>query len=347
MSSVDLVTFRAPSLFPCLIHELQNELRPVILVPQSFTLAVENAILNSMPQKGFIGIRVFSPASLLQEINERAGKGETRHITQDGRIMLIARLLLEHEKELEFYHRSVHQPGLAQRFSAQIEAFQAAGLSSDQLLSKLPASSSQKKLHDIALIWSAYQSWKKNNYTDPYDTWQDAMGRLAVSGLLADAHLLIYGFDTLTDRLTNLILHSAPLARKITLGLICDPSAPDRDIFINVLHSIARFRHGHQDLPVCFRFFASPSAGEPDLRFVESTLFSRHVPDIPSMPEMKNVFMMQAKNSVQECEYIAQTLISWHRHGFSWSEMAVAVCEEETLPRLLPRILQPAACRYC
>ena len=52
--------------------------------------------------------------------------------------------------------------------------------------------------------------------------------------------------------------------------------------------------------------------------------------------------MYYARNSYLECQHACQTLIDWHRAGVAWEAMAVAVCEQSTLPSLLPLTLSAA-----
>ena len=342
MSSIDFVFFRAPALIASLNEALSRPARPVILVPQSFTLAVEAAILQSRPEKGILGLSVFSPESLIREINELAGRGGKRTITADGRTMLLSRLLLEYEDRLLFYRQSVHQSGLAQRLSAQIEEFHAAGLSPEKLNSLSLSASTDKKFHDIALLWSAYNEWKSAGYVDGTDQWMNALSRLPASGLMNGAHLIIYGFDVLTDALSSLLLRALSLADQITVGLIMDPDGPDADIFKSAIHSVERFRDFYPGIPATFRSYRCPFPGLPGLHFVESALFSSQALRDSDLPDLSPLTMMYARSSVQECWYIAQTLIAWHREGIAWSDMAVALIETETLPSLLPLILKAA-----
>ena len=58
-----------------------------------------------------------------------------------------------------------------------------------------------------------------------------------------------------------------------------------------------------------------------------------------SVPDLSHVRMYYAKNSYLECQHACQTLIDWHRAGIPWEDMAVAVCEQNTLPSLLPLTL--------
>ena len=64
---------RAPALIPGMLDAFNRAARPLILVPESFTLTAEQAISKASPARGFIGRQVFSATSLIREIRERAG----------------------------------------------------------------------------------------------------------------------------------------------------------------------------------------------------------------------------------------------------------------------------------
>ena len=58
-----------------------------------------------------------------------------------------------------------------------------------------------------------------------------------------------------------------------------------------------------------------------------------------AIPDMSHVRAYYAKNSYLECQHACQTMIEWHKSGIPWEDMAVAVCEQNTLPSLLPLTL--------
>ena len=340
MPVINLVTFRAPAMIPSLVHESGTGGDPVILVPQSFTLAAEKAILTRRPSRGILGVKIFSPSSLIREIHECAGKGSAKEITSDGRTMLISRLLLDLEDDLRFYGKSVHQPGLPKRIADQIDEFRNAGLEPSQLPGLADTASTAGKLEDIAAVWSAYNNWRGEKYFDSSDAWLRALDRLPDSHILDGAHLLIYGFDSITANILQLVLKANHLAAAVTIGLICDDQSGDSAIFRSVLKSIARFRR-NENLQILQRTFEVDSKKDPGIRYVESHLFAVGRKADP-VPDLKAVYQYYGRSSCQECVYIAQTLIDWRRAGLAWSDMAVAVCEPETLPRLLPQVLRAA-----
>ena len=55
---------RAPALIPGMLDAFSRAARPLILVPESFTLTAEQAISKASPARGFIGRQVFSATSL-------------------------------------------------------------------------------------------------------------------------------------------------------------------------------------------------------------------------------------------------------------------------------------------
>ena len=341
---VEIVTFRGPGMIPSLLEELKKPEPPVVLVPQSFTLAAEQAIVRSQPSGGLLGLSILSPRSLIREIRERAGLGEVRPLSAEGRVMLLSRLLLEHEEELQFYRRSVRQSGLAARLAEQLDEFIGAGLVPEDLDRLRCSGATRRKLSDLRLLWEAYEAWGAQGYADEGELWRKALARLGPSGLLRGAHLLLYGFDHITGDLTALIQAAYPHAARITLGLICDEGSPDGAIFLSTHSSIQRFS-ARTNLPCAFRRFHASVAADPGIRYVESALFAQRQlteAERAALPDFGAVTLYSARNSARECAAVAQALIRWHGEGLAWADMGVAVCDAETLPALLPQVLRQA-----
>ena len=224
---------RAPALIPGMLDAFNRAARPLILVPESFTLTAEQAISKASPARGFIGRQVFSATSLIREIRERAGFPEKTVITADGRHMILSLLLLKNRGNLLFYKENVNQIHLAEKLAAQLDDLADAGFTAESLeqASRALSRSTVYKCHDIALIWQAYEAFLASGYADRDTEWAIALDRLEASGLFQGMDLLIYGFDRITMNLTRLITTACPLVNSITVGLICDPDAPDSYLF--------------------------------------------------------------------------------------------------------------------
>ena len=93
MSYLRIVTTRAPGLIPSLIREIDRAEHPVILIPESFTLACETEIVRSRREGGIFDLKIFSPSSLIREVRELTGHGNKRPISGDGQNMIISQVL--------------------------------------------------------------------------------------------------------------------------------------------------------------------------------------------------------------------------------------------------------------
>ncbi|MCR4883957.1 MAG: PD-(D/E)XK nuclease family protein [Clostridiales bacterium] len=373
-AKVRIVTTRAPGLLPSLLKETEQARLPVLLVPGLYTLACEQELIRSRPEKGFIGMNIYSPSSFIREVRELTGTGGKVPLSSEGQVMLVSQILHRHVAELNYYGDAVGQPSLSKKIADQINELSDSHLDSDMLLQFNPSSRRTKaKLQDLVTVWSEYESRLSEGYVDVVRAWQAALQSLSACDLLKDADLLIYGFGYISFDLIDLIETALPMASSIVVGLVCDDRGPDKHIFHAATDSLATLRFYLNRLAIPFReevFHDLPSM-DPGISYVENTIYAmgsfregsihkvrenqyvivREDPEkakedaindlsASPLPDMSNVSVYYARNSYIECLHTCQTLIEWHEHGVAWSEMAVALCEKDTLPSLLPLALE-------
>ena len=377
MQPIRIVLTRAPGLTASLLHELEQAEQPVILVPQSATVECEASIVRSRPEKGVIGLNVFSPKSLMEEIREMTGISGFVPITREGQTMAVSRILHQHRTDLKYYRDSVAQPSLAQKITMQLDQLASARLTPEILRGLEPGSRRYRaKLSDLAMVWEDYGSLLEEGYLDAVTQWQAAVEEAPSSGILKDATLLIYGFSAMTSDLISLI--ETADCRQIVIGLICDSAGPDKDIFRAADDSLRSFTSylEKQHIPYTSEVFKGLPDMDPGIAYVEKNIYAfgsfptakaekrswgkqviREEPEQvrdevltelseQEVPDLGRVKAYYAKNSYAECLHACQTLIEWHQMGIPWSEMAVAVCEPDTLLSLLPLVLDSAGVPY-
>jgi ATP-dependent helicase/DNAse subunit B len=93
MARIRICPTRAPGLIPGLLEEISRATRPVVFIPESFTLACETEIVEHSRDAGIFDLKIFSPSSLIREVRELTGHGNRRPISGDGQNMAISRLL--------------------------------------------------------------------------------------------------------------------------------------------------------------------------------------------------------------------------------------------------------------
>ena len=380
MTDVRIVTTRAPGLIPSLLREIGRASRPVVLIPESFTLACETEIVRRSSHGGIFDLPVFSPSSLIREVRELTGRGNRKAISGDGQNMIISRVLHHFRDELRYYRDSVAQPTLAARIAGQIDEFTRARLTPAFLRQYTPASRrTAAKLEDVALIWDGYQQILDMGFEDTVGQWMSAVRQIRRSGLLRGSQLLIYGFDYITQDLLSLVEAAAfggadGTAEGVVIGLIGDDEGPDRDIFRAANDSVRALEYHLRQAGVRYVLERETDASDGDagIAYVEKSIYAlgpfgagRTVRDgngtavlrenpaaareaalaglaAAEVPDLSHVRLYYAKNSYLECQHTCQTLIDWHQAGIPWEDMAVAVCEQNTLPSLLPLTLQAA-----
>ena len=376
MTRIRVVTTRAPGLIPSLIKEIDHASNPVVLIPESFTLACETEIVNRSRDGGIFDLKIFSPSSLIREIRELTGRGNKKPISGDGQNMIISQVLHHYRDELKYYKDSAAQPTLAAKIAGQIDDFTRARLTPGFLRQYTPASRrTGAKLEDVALIWDGYQEILEKGFEDTVGQWMSAVSLICQSGIVQNSQLLIYGFDYITHDLLNLVEAASSggslSADEIVIGLISDDVGSDRDIFraandsVQALKYYLKRRHAaytiqreeilpRMDAGIAYAekniYALGPFGSERIYENKDETYVIREDPETVRktvlaelaetyVPDMSHVHMYYAKNSYLECQHACQTLIDWHRAGIPWEDMAIAVCEQNTLPSLLPLTL--------
>ena len=374
MARIRIVATRAPGLIPSLLKEVDHAANPVILVSESFTLACETEIVNRSRDKGIFGLKIFSPSSLVREVREMTGHRQSRAVSADGQNMIISQVLHHNHDKLKYYRDSVAQPALAHKIASQINDFNRAHLSTEFLREFKPSSKRTKaKMEDMALVWDGYNEILGQGFEDAVGQWESAVDRIISSGIIKDAQLLIYGFDYITLDILNLVMAAIKEggASEVVIGLISDDTGPDRDIFRAANDSVLSLQYYLQMCGIGYTIQREEMFPpiDPGIAYVEKTIYAngafasakvyhqgedtiviREAPDevkheaqallsSAAIPDMSNVYAYYAKNSYLECQHACQTLIEWHRDGIPWEDMAIAVCEQGTLPSLLPLTL--------
>ena len=347
MTEVQILTSSASELIPSMVSTVRSSSERVILVvPGSFTLAAEQALIRASGSSGILGLNVFSPDALVHEIFELAGQDNRKLLTPDGRILLLSQILTQLKDRLAYYGSSVRHPGLAEKMVREIDELNDGGLTPDDLETSSTGMSplSMSKIKDLALIWRTYLDKLGTQYVDSAGQWESAMNRLSVSGLVSGTHLMIFGFGTFNDNILNLVLAANDFAARITLGIIC-PDEPDQeDVFRYVSQSIVDFqerlnKHAIKSVRKSAEHY--PYAVSPSLLWLQDVLRNNGTIS-SSAPDLSALTMYRARNSYTECLHTAQTLIQWHKEGISWNEMAVVIAETNTLPGLMPMVLETA-----
>lgn len=365
---VAVKTMRMPDQIPCLLDTIKdiraevsangNENPKILLVvPQAFTLAFEQAIIFGLHERGFVGTRVFSPKTFAREVADLGGASELEPVTDFGEFMLFSQALTNLQKKglLKYYESAAGQIGMPSKLSEQIKELTDAGYTPDTLremaMDKSTPAGTASKYMDIALIWSEFNHLIENRFEDKSEQWNSVLRRVPLSGIFDDAHLIITGFAYLNKDITSLAAVANGCAKSVTVCLVCDETKDDAFVFSGAAMSLTNFKESLYSRNIgCASTVYTPTdysySGDPGVRYLEKMVFSASALAAGHAPDMQNVELYFARTSYAECLYAAQTLLKWHEEGTPWSDMGVACCERDTLPSLLPLVLKTANVPY-
>jgi len=154
----------------------------LMLAPKQSTFQLERQLLG-MGLPGFTRLQILSFDRLARYVLEKLGIATPGLLSEEGRVMVIRALILQHEQELKAFKSAARSAGLATQVSQVLREFQRNRINP----AKLKVSESQTefekrivtKLQDLGLLLNAYHQWlKEHQLQDP-----DSLLELASSEL--------------------------------------------------------------------------------------------------------------------------------------------------------------------
>ena len=240
--SVTFYTGRKPALKPALLRAVTEALNAderssvVVMVPEQLTLDTERGLLEGLNLIGSFRLMVLSPKRLCDRIFDEAGRTERVRIDDRGRALLMGHVLRSLKKQLKWYAGARDRRGFEMRVVEEVIRFKQAGVDPDALLSLSEETGDgalKWKMHDLSLLYAAYEEALAGRFQDGEDEIREAMERLSGASSLRDASVFAFGFDLTTPiwndfvtRLAGFVRHAA-----VFLPLENDGNARDFTLF--------------------------------------------------------------------------------------------------------------------
>ncbi len=330
---IDIWCGRAHRLWEPMLRRIAQSYREgrqiVVLVPEQYTLQAERDLLADLGLKGFFRLDVLSPTRLQFRVNDARGSDARVPIDERGKMMTVARALAKVKNELSFYKGAHERPGMIRQMSGLLSSFKALKLSPQALLDLaqgMPEGSFASKLHDAALVFDAYSGLLAGQYADAQDIHQDMLTRLDQSDMYRDSQVFVYGFDLLTEPLTQTLLQLGKNAQDLLVTMVADRAeAPDGDAFASVMRSVNRLtdRCKKQKLPCRFTWLAyEPLQAPPAVIHLEKHLMA--VGQVPAYPgPVPEIRLYGAPTPYHEVQHLAQETLLALKKGIPAQDIAV------------------------
>ena len=174
--SVRILTARPHRLFPSVVRELgAHEKRgenAILLVPEQFTLAAEQELMQRLHLDGMFLINVLSPSRLYDHVLASAGRDGREPLNDSGRRMAISQALEKLEDQLPYYGSISSRRGFVEKLSALLTDLKRGGLTPDGLseyAAALEDGLQKAKLSDLTQIYNQYQKVLGDRFSDSED----------------------------------------------------------------------------------------------------------------------------------------------------------------------------------
>lgn len=235
---VTFYTGRKLTLKPALLQAVTEALRAderspvVVMVPEQLTLDTERGLLEGLNLIGSFRLMVLSPKRLCDRIFDEAGRPDRVRIDDRGRALLMGHVLRSLKKQLKWYAGARDRRGFEMRVVEEVIRFKQAGVAPDALLSlseQTEDGALKWKMHDLSLLYAAYEEALAGRFQDGEDEIREAMQRLPDAHSLHAASVFAFGFDLTTPIWNELVARIAAFARDTAVFLPLENDGYERD----------------------------------------------------------------------------------------------------------------------
>jgi ATP-dependent helicase/nuclease subunit B len=308
----------------------------ILVVPEQFTFQAEKDLVALLNTGGIIKTEVLSFRRLAFRVFNEVGGIAFTHIHPAGKSMVLYRIMDKFKDSLEYFSKSVNQPGFVKTLSTLITEFKRYSVTPQRL--SLAGDRLEKddllkdKLSELSLMYEAFDKIINERYRDSDDDLTIAAEKLLDSNNYRGAEIWIDGFTDFTSCEYNMISQLLHLAKSVTITLTIDSLKDDtlsQGIFsasvyaYSKLTQIACDNNIVIDPPIAlnpkplYRF-----SGNPELSHLEYYL-DTHPYEAYTKPT-KNISLFSSSSIFSEIESVATDILHLCRdEGLRFRDIAV------------------------
>lgn len=286
----------------------------IMLVPEQYSFECQKHLLESLGPQISNRIDIHSFTSLCEAVCAVNGGLAGKNVDDGTRYILVGQAVKSVRDSLKMYARYADSASFIGEMMSVITELKQASVSADALLRLSKNTDSEifsGKLHDTALILSAYDALVGNRFADPLCLIERTVAGMRDNSFFKGKTVIIDEFKGFTEAQYSMLDRIIAGCDNVIVSLCCDSLVPshDTDIFTNVKRAAARLisiAESHAIavekptvLTDCGRFSADISALESLLAESKVTKFEDSTP---------NITVCKADNAYDEIDYCMNTI---------------------------------------
>ncbi|QXM06535.1 helicase-exonuclease AddAB subunit AddB [Crassaminicella indica] len=321
----------------------------ILIVPEQFTLQAERDLIEKLDLPGIIDVEVLSFTRLAHKVLNEVG-GITRiHINEQGKNMVLRKIIDEAEKSLSIYKKASQQDGFVAMFNDLLCELKQHDIYPLDLLNRLEAlekdSMLYQKLKDIAYIYEQFEEYLKGRYIDTEDYLNLLIEKMDEAKFLKNAEIWIDGFQSFTPQTYHIIEKIMTMAKHVTFTFTMPfvSKGKDGDLFkvsddtYGKIHDIA-MKYGMTgeiiDLDKNKRKVVKKS---DEIKHIEEEFYA--YPYKAYNKEVYNVSVFAGVNLYTEIENVAAKIVTLVRDRcYRWRDIAVVCNDMDNYAPLIRRV---------
>ncbi|UQZ32946.1 helicase-exonuclease AddAB subunit AddB [Paenibacillus sp. PK3_47] len=214
----------------------------ILLVPEQGSFGAEQGLLSAGNVKGSIRAQTLSFSRLAYRVKQETGGSASLPISEEGKKMLIYKIVSRRKEELKLFGASSDRPGFIERLSSLHTELKSCCLGAADLeeqLSNMRESIGNSpilagKLDDLHIVFSELEQEMSQLYIDEEDRLAELAERIADSSFVRGAEIWVDGFHGFTAQeftvLRELMQHASKMTVALTLDRIYPPGMAPHEL---------------------------------------------------------------------------------------------------------------------
>ncbi len=339
----------------------------LIIVPEQFTMQTQKDIVMLSEAKGIMNIDVLSFMRLAYRVLSETPALDAPVLLDEGKGMVIRKLLLSHEKEWKSFGNNIKRAGFVEEMKSIITEFLQYGVDMDEL-ERLRKESEGKtllktKLYDLSLLYKYYKSYMEERYISAEEILKLLADYADSSKLLKDAVIVFNGFTGFTPiqylLLSKLLKMAKDVYISVTIDRDADPFMPAKpyDLFYMSKTFIKKCMDIAQKcgVRVCQPVWTGKDNGRipwrfennPEMQKLSANLFRQNKKQSTDFTENHAVHIYEAENPYNESAFLIWKINFLVRErGMRYRDIAVITGDMTLYGRLLKEEFEDAGIPY-
>ena len=300
----------------------------LLIVPEQYSHDTERQLCKALGNAGARRAEVLSFTRLYSRVCDRAGGGAAPCLDAGGRLLLMRAAVQEVGESLTVYRNPSRKSSFLSGLIATADECKSYQVAPEQLLDAASTVGGLEgdKLHDLGLIFGAYDAMTARIAADPRDRLTRLAEGIARCGWPSGCGIWVDGFTDFTPQEAQVLKRLLEGGNDLTVALTCDSlDGEDDDIFAparrtaHMLLRIAREAGAAAETEV----MEQTGVRAPALLHLEKNLFAR--PGRVWENECPEITVFAADSPRSEVEYAAAAILKLVREeGWRFRDFAVA-----------------------